>query len=157
MEEYKPKEFNPAELTKMYVQTKIAVENKVNFPIFGPQKVNGIHRIFPLNKPVYENGQWFFITGTGLQRVNKDFFDVVINFYKENKDDFKYLVFSPEIKYLDHINYCEDIIVCHKSQIEKVGPVFNNTEELFNKMAEDVKKEGNDNVLHYYILPYEGC
>ena len=98
MEEYKPKEFSPAQLTKMYVQTKIAVENKFNFPIFGPQRVNGIHRIFSLNEPTLKNGQWFFITGTGLQKVNKEFFDVVINFFKENQDDFKYLVFSPEIK-----------------------------------------------------------
>ena len=155
MEEYKPKEYNPAQLTKMYVETKLAVENKVNYPIFGPHKINGIHRVFPLYENTLEKGTFFFITGAGLQKVNKDFFDVVFTFYKENQADFKYLVFSPEIKSLEHINYCEDAIVCHKSMVEKVGPVFQNSEALFNKMAEDVKKEGNDNVLHYYIMPWE--
>ena len=143
MEDYKPKEYNPAQLTKMYVQTKLAVENKVNYPVFGPHKINGIHRVFPLYENTLEKGTFFFITGTGLQKANKDFFDVVFTFYKENQDDFKYLVFSPEIKSLEHINYCEDAIVCHKSMVEKVGPVFQNSEAFGDRPFRYSQRRGD--------------
>ena len=155
MEDYKPKEFTSSQLTKLYVQTKLAVERKLNYPIFGPLKVNGIHRVFPLTEKGFKDGLWFFVTGTGLKKVNKDLFDVVMTFFKDNQSDFSYLVFSEEIKSLKHINYSEDIIVCHRDKIKKTGPIYDDSEELFNKLREDVITEGNDHVLHYYILPYE--
>lgn len=154
MDEYKPREYSAAELTKKYVETRLSVEGRVNYSVFGPLKVNGLHRVFALDEKTYTNGTWFFITGTGLKKVNKDFFEVVFQFFSENQDDFKYLVFSEQIKHLEYINFNEDVIVCHKSRIDELGVIFGNTEELFNKLAEDVKVKGNDLVLHYYIMPW---
>lgn len=155
MDNYKHREYSPAELTKKYVETKLAVQNKVNYPIFGPLKINGIHRVFPLDEKTFKEGIWFFCTGTGLKKVNKDFFDVVFNFFKDNQSDFKYLVFSEEIKYLEHLNFSEDVIICHKDRINELEPIYNNSEMLFNKLVDDIKDKGNDLVLHYYIMPWE--
>lgn len=134
--------------------TEQTVHKKLNYPIFGPLGINGIHRVFSLNKRGFDNGKWFFITGTGLLKVEENFFKTVFNFFKENQSDFHYLAFSNQIKEISKLNYSEDVIVVSKQQLQKIGPVFDNSEALFNKCAQSLAKEGDDKVLHYYVLPY---